>query len=389
MRQLIAHHGFQVLIALNTQAILITEGNVTVELTKTESQCEGAEIQAVALTKEWAAVALHDKTLALYSINENIADETISATTIYKIPKRASSLVFASVKDMIVVLASDLGGDVSAYPVLKRATSSKDDEEHADSNSNHRLLLGHTASMISSMRLVDNRYLLTADRDEKIRVSKFPETYDIHGFLLGHAAFVSDICAVPKTSLCVSCGGDKTMRLWNYETCQELSSVILSHIPTKVVYVSTYIVVSFDQSPKIQFFRLSPSADPSSLVFVGEIECTSHVLGLDSHVDCYFYAILGEPDYAQLYWIDNDELTPIESAVVDVIKIYTRDHPQTMPTAILERDKNGQLKFQKTSDERGPAHTQPWNDPRRVEIARERNRRSKRRRSERKQETES
>ena len=42
--------------------------------------------------------------------------------------------------------------------------------------------------------------LLTADRDEKVRLSHFPDAHVVRGYLLGHAAFMStmDAVAIPS-----------------------------------------------------------------------------------------------------------------------------------------------------------------------------------------------
>jgi tRNA (guanine-N(7)-)-methyltransferase subunit TRM82 len=48
------------------------------------------------------------------------------------------------------------------------------------------LVLGH-ASLLTAMALTqDEKYIITADRDEHIRVSHYPEGYDIERFCLGH-----------------------------------------------------------------------------------------------------------------------------------------------------------------------------------------------------------
>lgn len=51
------------------------------------------------------------------------------------------------------------------------------------------LLLGHTASIITSMDLRvaegNDSVLATADRDEKVRLSRFPHTCLIQGFCTG------------------------------------------------------------------------------------------------------------------------------------------------------------------------------------------------------------
>jgi WD40 repeat protein len=40
----------------------------------------------------------------------------------------------------------------------------------------------------------NGNYILTADRDEKIRVSQYPKTYNIETFCLGHTEYASSHC---------------------------------------------------------------------------------------------------------------------------------------------------------------------------------------------------
>ncbi len=70
------------------------------------------------------------------------------------------------------------------------------------------------------------RYILTADRDEKIRVSRYPAAHDIHCYCLGHTEFVTGLAVLRRQEegLVLSSSGDGTVRCWNYETGDELSS---------------------------------------------------------------------------------------------------------------------------------------------------------------------
>ncbi|XP_057553038.1 tRNA (guanine-N(7)-)-methyltransferase non-catalytic subunit WDR4 isoform X2 [Hippopotamus amphibius kiboko] len=69
----------------------------------------------------------------------------------------------------------------------------------------------------------DGRYVLTADRDEKIRVSWAVAPHSIESFCLGHTEFVSRIFVVPDhPELLLSSSGDGTLRLWEYRSGREL-----------------------------------------------------------------------------------------------------------------------------------------------------------------------
>ncbi|OQN97235.1 hypothetical protein B0A48_16777 [Cryoendolithus antarcticus] len=109
----------------------------------------------------------------------------------------------------------------------------------------HRLLLGHVSmltDMIHATREVDGktrRYILTADRDEHIRVSRGPpQSHVIEGYCLGHTDFVSKICLIPGSDLLVSGGGNDWLGVWDWPRCELLAKVDLrkaiSHLPSSV-----------------------------------------------------------------------------------------------------------------------------------------------------------
>ena len=61
-------------------------------------------------------------------------------------------------------------------------------------------------------------YIITSDRDEKIRVSRFPNAYNIHCYCLGHTDFVTSIQVVSnfQENILISASGDGTIRTWKY-----------------------------------------------------------------------------------------------------------------------------------------------------------------------------
>lgn len=48
------------------------------------------------------------------------------------------------------------------------------------------LILGHASSLVSMRLTLDEKYILTSDRDEHIRISRYPRGYDIEQYCLGH-----------------------------------------------------------------------------------------------------------------------------------------------------------------------------------------------------------
>jgi hypothetical protein len=95
----------------------------------------------------------------------------------------------------------------------------------------HKLLLGHvsmltdiavgklTAKDIMSGKTVTREWIITADRDEHIRVSRgMPQAHIIEHFLLGHKEFVSRI-HIPQVypNIVISGGGDSRLFVWDYQ----------------------------------------------------------------------------------------------------------------------------------------------------------------------------
>ncbi|KAJ8899294.1 hypothetical protein K2173_018268 [Erythroxylum novogranatense] len=123
-----------------------------------------------------------------------------------------------------VVWVVDLHGiDGSEAPVNKKAAP----------------LLAHYCSIITSLEFSpDGRFILSADRDFKIRVTVFPENpldgaHEIQSFCLGHSEFVSClafICTVdyPQGFL-LSGSGDSTVRLWEIDSGSLLHTCEVGH----------------------------------------------------------------------------------------------------------------------------------------------------------------
>ncbi|KAK1978048.1 WD repeat domain-containing protein [Colletotrichum cereale] len=89
----------------------------------------------------------------------------------------------------------------------------------------HTLQIGHV-SMLTALTLASKgsrRYIITADRDEHIRVSRFmPHAHVVEGFCLGHANFVSAL-TLPSQDVLVSGGGDSELFVWDWEAGKVLS----------------------------------------------------------------------------------------------------------------------------------------------------------------------
>mmetsp|Transcript_26672 Transcript_26672/g.37128 ORF Transcript_26672/g.37128 Transcript_26672/m.37128 type:complete len:485 (-) Transcript_26672:370-1824(-) len=113
------------------------------------------------------------------------------------------------------------GGDGTELPdaILKQLESL--DEMKTE------FLLGHCATVtdMQMLKIGGKNYLATADVEKKIRISLYPDSYDIVSFCFGHKAFVTRTDWAPfkthdgaKIPLLLSGAGDGTVRLWEPKT---------------------------------------------------------------------------------------------------------------------------------------------------------------------------
>ena len=113
----------------------------------------------------------------------------------------------------------------------------------------HELILGHV-SMLTAIELAtlnDRSYILTANRDEQIRISRgIPQAYVIENFCLGHNAFIGALCIPPsQPELLVSGGGDDELYLWDWLAGKLLNKVdLLSYVQEEVAPDAQKVAVS-------------------------------------------------------------------------------------------------------------------------------------------------
>ncbi|KAL8872904.1 MAG: hypothetical protein Q9198_007123 [Flavoplaca austrocitrina] len=109
-------------------------------------------------------------------------------------------------------------------------------------NFERELLFGHVSLLTdlicapvprsTTTNLQDRTYIISADRDEHIRVSRgMPQAHIIEGFCLGHTQFISRLC-IPhwNPQLLISGGGDDYLLTWDWLSSRILHKVDLRRI---------------------------------------------------------------------------------------------------------------------------------------------------------------
>lgn len=360
-----------------------------------KSEDELSTIHAIGVIKRgeylFCALAKGDKSLSIYKMNtQEILKSEVHPSMIYNTPKRLSCMNFTqwpsdddkstpTTERPMILLAGDMTGDAYAYNLESKGQS---------------LLLGHTASMLTGLCVV-NGMLLTSDRDEKIRVSSFPQTIDIEGFLLGHGAYITAVVASPEKGTVITASGDSTIRAWNLMNQAELSVLSFesendnapSLIPADMSLNEdgTLLAVIFDDSNRLDIYTVDDSQDSAKLQLLESVECASQPLGVRSQgLDCFFVA-QSDPTFLSKLIVKDGKATEEFPPFIQTLRKTAAERGIAVPTAILERDPYGQIKLAKRHEARGPTAggLQPWNRVERVETSKEASKRSKKRRKER------
>lgn len=133
------------------------------------------------------------------------------------VSRRCTAVTFSSCESYILV--ADKSGDVFSFSVTNPQEEG-------------RLELGHLSMLLDLAVTPDGRHIITCDRDEKIRVSLWEAPHVISAFCLGHTEFVSQLLALPGSDyLLLSGSGDGTVRLWKYESGEEIHICNLKDVP--------------------------------------------------------------------------------------------------------------------------------------------------------------
>ncbi|XP_067154470.1 tRNA (guanine-N(7)-)-methyltransferase non-catalytic subunit WDR4 isoform X3 [Apteryx mantelli] len=171
------------------------------------------DILAFAFSSSGNYFALTDDNKHLILFHTKPSWECVSVRSVNR---RCTALIITAAEDKILV--ADKSGDVYSYSITEPQTEGK-------------LELGHLSLLLDVALSPDDRYILTADRDEKIRVSLAKAPHNIVSYCLGHKEFVSKIFVIPDyPDLLLSASGDCTVRLWEYRSGKEVYCCHLSSV---------------------------------------------------------------------------------------------------------------------------------------------------------------
>jgi len=176
-----------------------------------ESSVIPGQILSAALSHSGDLLALCDdyKKLRVWQLSDTSkgGPSLLCETTL---ARRSTALTFSPTDDSVLV--ADKNGD--AYSVQIQQSGQEAEPKR---------ILGHLGMLLDIGVTACGKYVLTCDRDEKIRASHFPNAYNIHNFYLAHTQFVYRLCIPGDLSgHFISGGGDGCVIFWSLENPRPL-----------------------------------------------------------------------------------------------------------------------------------------------------------------------
>uniref|UniRef100_A0A914CF67 WD repeat-containing protein 4 homolog n=1 Tax=Acrobeloides nanus TaxID=290746 RepID=A0A914CF67_9BILA len=193
---------------------------------------------AFSSTSKWFAVVTTTKKLLIFDT------ETWTLHSAIRVfPKAATKVIFDSEDKFIFI--SQRSGDVHRFSM----------NENDDQNEEKDPLLGHFSMVLDMCLSVDGKALVTADRDEKVRVTELPAGVEIRHFLLGHESYVNSVNIFEN--YIISSGGDSKIIVWDINKGERvLSSDRVCENPVRKISLlpfkdSVYLIVLPQQSNEL------------------------------------------------------------------------------------------------------------------------------------------
>ncbi|CAG8470125.1 2840_t:CDS:2 [Paraglomus occultum] len=198
----------------STGALLATKTHLTTTQ-NTESNQNQPFIKQIAFQDNGnlLATSSDNKTLNIWNI------EGWALRSERTVSKRIISIAFE--KNCSGIATADNTGDVYRFPI----------DVSTEEQNPIKPILGHVSMVTDMVLSPDNKYVITADRDEHIRVSRYPKAYIIETFCLGHTQFVAKLHIIPwATDLMMSAGGDDYVALWDYAKGRLVQCLDIKHL---------------------------------------------------------------------------------------------------------------------------------------------------------------
>ncbi|XP_052896634.1 tRNA (guanine-N(7)-)-methyltransferase non-catalytic subunit wuho [Anopheles moucheti] len=197
---------------------IVVQQKLPPEGTETGNGKQPANLPANVVTFEYLpianvlAVSLSDKTLRCYTLHQD-GEKLYSTPLGDSIPTVRTIVCMKFLSQRGVLIGSDKS-DCFEFDVLGK------------SGQTSKWILGHMSQILGLAVSDDERLIITCDRDEKIKVSSYPDCHNIECYCLGHLEYVGGIEVIPSQKL-VSVSGDRTLRVWDFADGKEICQLPL------------------------------------------------------------------------------------------------------------------------------------------------------------------
>ncbi|CCG84216.1 protein of unknown function [Taphrina deformans PYCC 5710] len=207
----------------------ITSGEITklwtaepVSAIEKQKNLEHRAVVEIVVRGKYLVWISEDKVLRVYNL------ETSTLLSERELVKRGCALF---VEEEIIIVG-DKFGDVYHYDLLLSDSNHGQDGKTQEQVAEKLPIVGHV-SMLTSVLLTTSdstgkRHVVSADRDEHIRVSNYPDGYNIQSYCLGHTQFVSSLLIPSGTTTLVSAGGDEYLGFWDYPTGKQTRTLTMN-----------------------------------------------------------------------------------------------------------------------------------------------------------------
>lgn len=233
-----------------------------------------------------------DKAAVIFSIDLTSDSNILHLIKRQPYPKRPNAIT-TSINDKDLILA-DKFGDIYAMPIADDVLSSINNERAP--------ILGHV-SMLTDVAISKGpdgkQYIFTADRDEHIKISHYPQSFIVDKWLFGHQEFVSTLC-LPEWSkeLLFSAGGDPNIFSWNwisgklldrfdysdliqkYLTSEHLAPKRFQNEAGNVIEFGVVKIVTLATEPYLAFF-----VEATRVLFILKVDSKTGLLSLHQTIN--------------------------------------------------------------------------------------------------------
>ena len=178
---------------------------------------------SIALTPDEQTIIAADKFGDVYALPLHPTDDFVAIKYASEVPNGFSQ---PSATELTVHTKGNLEA-LKQQQMQKQQTAKKEGPDFE-----HKLLLGHV-SLLTDVAIASaevsskqRQFIVTADRDEHVRVSRYPQAHIIHTYCLGFRDFVSRICIVPwMPELLIVGSGEPSLKVFDWQRGKLVSHI--------------------------------------------------------------------------------------------------------------------------------------------------------------------